>query len=451
MDNAIYQNDIQKVRELITKGANLNEKDKLGYTPLHIATMCNEREIVGLLLENGADVNAKDNIGETPLHYAVIDRYDDIVVALVANGADINVKNWQNSAPLHVATLYGRSNIVQHLIDNGANINASNQFGETPLDIAEQRGYKEIVQIINKAMAEKQLAAKPPTIPLPQTPPTAKPAIPKPTVATTAGLRPITGQRWAVVIGISNYQDSRIPPLRYAHADAESFYYWLISPEGGCYSPSHVKLLTDEQATGVNIRDALFEWLKQAIDEDMVLIFFAGHGSPESPDFTNNLFLLPYDIQYDRIAATGFPMWDVKTALDRFIRAKKVVIIADACHSGGVGKEYEIARRSNRAIKVNPIVSVLQDLSKIGDGICVISGSEERQFSQEDVIWGGGHGVFTHFLLNGLDGEADYNKDKRVTLGELIPYLSEQVRRATRNAQSPTVAGKFDPALSIKK
>jgi hypothetical protein len=53
--------------------------------------------------------------------------------------------------------------------------------------------------------------------------------------------------------------------------------------------------------------------------------------------------------------------------------------------------------------------------------------------------------------FKGLKGEADYNKDGSVTLGEIIPYLSEQVRRETRNAQSPTVAGKFDPALSIGK
>jgi hypothetical protein len=54
-----------------------------------------------------------------------------------------------------------------------------------------------------------------------------------------------------------------------------------------------------------------------------------------------------------------------------------------------------------------------------------------------------------YFLLKGLEEEADYNKDTRVTLGELIPYLSEQVRRETRNAQNPTGAGKFDSALSI--
>jgi tetratricopeptide (TPR) repeat protein len=163
------------------------------------------------------------------------------------------------------------------------------------------------------------------------------------------------GVRWAVIIGISNYQDTQIPSLRYAASDAKAFYNWAISPDGGKYAPSQVKLLLDENATGVNIKKALFEWLRGALIEDMVTIYFAGHGSPESPDSQNNLFLLPCDTQYSSIATTGFPMWDIETALKRFIKAKKVVVIADACHSGGVGLSFDIARRSNRGIKVNPI------------------------------------------------------------------------------------------------
>jgi len=260
-----------------------------------------------------------------------------------------------------------------------------------------------------------------------------------------------TGNKWAVLIGISEYHDTRIPSLRYATSDARAFYNWLISPQGGKYAPSRVKLLLNEKATGKNIKNALFVWLKQAIEEDLVTIYFAGHGSPESPDSPNNLFLFSYDTQYDNIASTGFPMWDIETALKRFIKAKKVVVIADACHSGGVGQSFDVARRATRAIKVNPISSGLQNLSSIGDGVCVISASDDKQFSQESEKWGGGHGVFTYFLIKGLKGEADYNRDKNVTLGELIPYLSEQVRRATRNAQSPTVAGKFDPALNIAR
>ncbi len=274
---------------------------------------------------------------------------------------------------------------------------------------------------------------------------------PKPPVIAPSPQGPTISQRWAVIIGVSDYEDSSIPSLRYATADAQAFYNWLTSPDGGRYPPSRVKLMVNEQATGRHIKEALFVWLKQAIQEDMVIIFFAGHGSPDSPDSPENLFLLPYDAQYDNIAATAFPMWDIETALKRFIKAKKVVVIADACHSGGVGQSFDVARRANRAIKINPIGSGFENLSMIGDGVAVISASGDKQFSQESEKWGGGHGVFTYFLLQGLKGDADYNKDKQITLGELIPFLSEQVRRATMNAQSPTIAGKFDPALSIGK
>jgi hypothetical protein len=260
----------------------------------------------------------------------------------------------------------------------------------------------------------------------------------------------IQSERWAVIIGISTYQDTRIPPLRYASADAKAFYDWIVSPDGGKYAPSRVKFLVEKEATGKNIKTALNTWLKQPIEEDIVTIYFAGHGSADSPDSLANLFLYPYDTQYNNVAATGFPMWDIETALKRFIKAKKIIVVADACHAGGVGQPFDITQR-DRGIEVNPISTGLQNLSKVNDGICVISASGDKQLSKEGKEWGGGHGVFTHFLLKGLKGEADYNKDERVTLGELIPFLSEQVRRETRNAQSPTVAGKFDPALSIER
>lgn len=258
-------------------------------------------------------------------------------------------------------------------------------------------------------------------------------------------------ERFAVVIGISTYKDSRINTLRYAARDASAFYDWLVSPQGGRYAPANVKLLLDADATGKNIKNALYNWLKQALEEDVVVIYFAGHGSPESPDSPNNLYLLPYDTEYDNIASTGYPMWDIETALKRFIKAGKVIVIADACHSGGVGQTFDIAHRANRGVKVNAISEGLQSLSGVGDGVCVISASGDRQLSQEGQQWGGGHGVFTYHLLQGLNGAADYDKDNRVSLGEIVPYLSQQVRRATRNAQCPNVAGKFDPALSLER
>jgi hypothetical protein len=259
------------------------------------------------------------------------------------------------------------------------------------------------------------------------------------------------GQRWAVVVGISNYSDSRIPGLRYAARDAHAFYNWIVSPDGGRYAPSKVKLLLDQNATNDKIKDALFNWLKQAIEEDLVVIYFAGHGSAESPDATENLYLLPYNARYDNIAVTGFPMWDIETALRRFIRARRVVIIADACHAAGVGQAFDVAVRAERGITISQINSSLQNLSDINEGVCVISASRDKEYSQEGREWGGGHGVFSHFLIEGLKGAADFDHSGSVSIGEVSVYVSQQVRRATRNAQNPVVAGKFDPSLCIGK
>jgi hypothetical protein len=259
------------------------------------------------------------------------------------------------------------------------------------------------------------------------------------------------GQRWAVIIGVSSYEDSRIPSLRYATRDAQVFHDWLISPSGGRYAPSKVKLLLNKEATNERIKDALFNWLKQAIEEDVVVIYFAGHGSPESPDAPQNLYLLPYNAKYDNIAVTGFPMWDIETALKRFIKAKRVVIIADACHAAGVGEAFDVALRANRGLKINQINAGLQNLTDIGEGVCVISASRDNEFSQEGREWGGGHGVFSHFLIEGLRGAADFDKSNSVSIGEITVYVSQQVRRATRNAQNPIVAGRFDPSLVLGK
>lgn len=286
--------------------------------------------------------------------------------------------------------------------------------------------------LVNKVIADSRKAAS---------------SAPSPTVKPAPSH--LMRQKWALIVGISRYQDSRIPGLRYATEDARAFYEWIISPQGGRYAPSRVKLLIDENATLAGIKDALFFWMQKALAEDVVTLYFACHGSPDSPDTSENLFLLPFDTVYDKISTTGFPMWDIETAINRYIKAKKIIVIADACHSGGIGQEFDISHRGNRGLGINPISSGFHSLSNVGEGICVISASDSRQYSQESEKWGGGHGVFTYFLLNALKGAADYNKDDNVSLGELIPYLSEHVRRDTRNAQSPIVTGKFDPALNI--
>jgi len=178
-------------------------------------------------------------------------------------------------------------------------------------------------------------------------------------------------------------------------------------------------------------------------------MFFAGHGSPESPDALRNLYLLPYNTKYHNIAATGFPFWDIETALKRFIKAKRVVLIADACHSAGIRQGFDVAARTGPGLQINAIKSGFQYLTDLNEGICVISASRDNELSREGREWGVGHAMFSYFLIEGLKGEAD--KNGSVTIGELTVYVSQQVRRATLNTQNPIVSGRFDPALAIPK
>ena len=255
----------------------------------------------------------------------------------------------------------------------------------------------------------------------------------------------VIGKRWAVVIGISKYQHSGkgIPPLKFALNDATTFMDFLHSSQGGGFNPARTKLLTDEQATTRNIRSALYTFLKQAGKDDLVIIYFAGHGAPE-PGCPDNLYLISYDTDPKDMASTAFPMWDMETALKRYIVAERVVILADACHSGGVGGEAGL-----RSVGSNNMINTyLANLQKTKPGRAIITASEANQLSREGDQWGG-HGVFTYFLLKGLKGEADADGNGVVTISEAFSYVYNKVRRATNSQQHPNVQGKFDRNLPL--
>jgi hypothetical protein len=253
-------------------------------------------------------------------------------------------------------------------------------------------------------------------------------------------------QGWAIVIGISKYKygAGSFSEVRYAARDAEEFYNFLRSPRGGGFSPDHTLFLRDEEATLENIKYAFFDFLKQAIEEDFVVVYFSGHGTPE-PDNPNNLYLVAYDSRPDRIASTAFPMWDIDTALSRYIKSEKVIMFADACHSAGIASDIT----TRDILKKNMVNDYLLEVAKANKGRAIFTASEAGELSQESKKWGGGHGVFTYFLIRGLNGEADVNDNHIVTLGEVIDFVSENVRRATNNTQHPDTAGIFDREFPV--
>ncbi len=259
------------------------------------------------------------------------------------------------------------------------------------------------------------------------------------------------GERWAVIIGISKYQNAGIRSLEYAHRDADSLYHLLQRPSGGGFKKDHIVHLTDSTATYANIRFALRSFLKQPKEGDLVLLYFACHGAPDRDRPANEtVYLLPYDTDPNHLAATAIPMREIDEALREILLARQVIILADACHSaniaGGIGgRNLENNKAVNKSLK---------GLGDAKGGIALLSSASANEEAQEDRRWGGGHGVFTHFLLEGLRGRADDTpQDGQVSVGELFEYVRANVIEATKNQpkkQTPVIGpNAFDRAFPL--
>lgn len=240
------------------------------------------------------------------------------------------------------------------------------------------------------------------------------------------------GKMFAVVIGISQYDHtgSTIPNLQFADKDARSFLEFLKSPAGGGLTDDAIALLLNDQATTQNIRHALFTFLTAAQPQDTVVIFIAGHGAPDPHD-PRNLYLLTADTKADDMGGTAFPMWQMQDVFDRILKARKVLTIADTCHSFGFSGARMMGENGS-----NLINQYVQHYASKGER-AVITASDISESSFEDARWGNGHGVFTYYLLKGLAGEADRNHDGVVTAGELFSYLRQTVPQATDGKQNP--------------
>jgi len=140
---ASVRGNVEKVQELINKGANINAKDNAGWTPLHHATAHKHDKTVKTLLQNRANPNAKDDDGWTPLHLASVGGEDKTVKTLLQNRADIHAKDDEWRTALHNASLNGHGEIVKLLLEHAEKhggieklLNAVNNKGERAVDIA---------------------------------------------------------------------------------------------------------------------------------------------------------------------------------------------------------------------------------------------------------------------------------------------------------------------------
>ncbi|CAL1285636.1 unnamed protein product [Larinioides sclopetarius] len=145
---ATLSKNLDFVKLLIAKKANVDSKCDFGHTSLHLATLTMDMEIVKVLIANGADVNAKNEDGNTPLQYAAALGIMEIVEFLINKKADVNAADNRQFTPLMVAAINGHTSIVQLLLDKGALVNSKESFGCAPLHFAADKGHYEIVELL---------------------------------------------------------------------------------------------------------------------------------------------------------------------------------------------------------------------------------------------------------------------------------------------------------------
>jgi hypothetical protein len=245
----------------------------------------------------------------------------------------------------------------------------------------------------------------------------------------------VVGEKWAVVIGISDYRGDGLN-LRYADRDAEAIRDFLI--EKGGFNTDRVRFLSNRHATYQEIRTALFSFLAATQPDDLVLIFLAGHGVQDAVN-PDSYFFLAHDSQVGNLGGTAIPMWDLGNVMDYTIRAQRILVLADTCHSGAALERGGPQDGKN----LNFFNKYLEVLAR-KKGRLVLTASQAHEGSLETTKLA--HGVFTQAILLGLSGAADDNPaDGVVTAGELIDYVRSKVPEETQGEQHPSYSAQgFD-------
>lgn len=263
------------------------------------------------------------------------------------------------------------------------------------------------------------------------------------------------GDLHIIAIGVSDYKEERFK-LDFAAKDARDFIQTL-EKSGHLYENVHVKEITDSLATVENIL-ALEEYLANTKPEDVVIMFFAGHGML-SRDL--EYFYGTYDIEFKNPLGRGLSYTKIEQLFNK-TRALKKLLIMDTCHSGEVDTEdlepeddggdgqrnvtvktfantREVGERTTTVGLYNSydlMQNLFSDIRK-GTGATVISSAGGAEYAYESADWS--NGLFTFCFLNGLKtGKADLNNDGEIYISELRAYVNAQVSDLSDGMQNPT-------------
>jgi ankyrin repeat protein len=141
---AVEKNNEKMVEALVNSGANVNEKDSFGDTPLHAAAAAGNLNITKYLIEKKAYVDAHDHSHTTPLITAISNKHPNIVKYLCENNANVNKPDNDGLTPLHHAAADGNLEIIKYLVEDAkADITLKDNDEKTPEQFANKISVKE--------------------------------------------------------------------------------------------------------------------------------------------------------------------------------------------------------------------------------------------------------------------------------------------------------------------
>ena len=239
------------------------------------------------------------------------------------------------------------------------------------------------------------------------------------------------GDLYVLAVGISDY--ANVPKLNLSAKDAKDFADF-IETQRKVFKNTHVKLLLDGQATKVEVEKYLYGDLRRAGKDDSIILFFSGHGGSD-PGEPGSFYFLTHDSDPKFLTATAVNMAGLKF-FDR-LDCNRVLLIADACHAGGFSK---ILTKS-----IDPPLEKFMEMFKDASGRVILSSSRPNEYSLERPNLS--NSVFTYYLLKGLKGEADIQRNGVITLQEIYDYVYDRTKEETEGVQHPqmegAVAGRF--------
>jgi len=244
--------------------------------------------------------------------------------------------------------------------------------------------------------------------------------------------------------GVADYDDDALD-LAYPTKDVDDIIAAFSAQEGAAFDKVLVKSLKNEEVSSASIRKALKSFLRDAAEDDTIIVFGAGHGVR---DEDGEYFFLTSGATFDD-PYEGVSRQDIEKLVtwSRLLPARRVLLL-DTCQSGRGEADAEGSRGGRSLFMGQSKVDDLA-LSQAG-GLYIIAASSDAGSALES----GGNGLFTAGILSALRGEGDANADGKVSIEEVRRFVADFVREATDGAQNPTfplVEGGGDFVLAVPK